>query len=216
MQSTLGRRQAETRNLASERLVRLTATQYEALVPAGILPEGAPIELLNGIMRWKDRAAAGESVTTVGKRHARTVTRLQQLLILLLQNADCFVQTQMPISLSDVDEPEPDLCVVASAIDDERERHPTPDELLLVIEVADSSLHGDQTEKLEAYAAAGVREYWIVDIVNDQIEVYQQPDQAQFLYVMRISKRPGELLEFILPDATSIELNVSQVLFGTT
>lgn len=195
-----------------ERIVRLTVNQYAAMIPAGVIAEGAPIELVNGVMRWKNRAAAGESIMTIGKRHAATVIRLHTLLTLLLQDVDCFVQSQSPVSLSEIDEPEPDVCVVSGSIDDERERHPTPNELVVVIEVADSSVADDRSEKLQAYAAAGVSHYWIVNLVAQQIEVYQQPDVDTARYATRVDYKDGETISISLPDGGLLSVDVAQVI----
>jgi len=195
-----------------ERLVRLNVDQYAAMIPAGIIAEGAPIELLNGVMRWKNRAATGEPVMTIGKRHVMTINQLVQLLTILLQNSHCFVQSQSPISLSQVDEPEPDLCIVSGSPRDERKRHATPDEILLIVEVADSSLGYDAGEKLEAYAVAGVPDYWIVNLVDRRVEVYRQPDPTTGKYLDRMDYGMGDTVSFSVSDEETFSLEVRKFL----
>lgn len=195
-----------------ERLVRLNVDQYAAMIPAGVIAEGAPIELLNGVMRWKNRAAAGEPIMTIGKLHVATVVRLHALLVVILQNARCFVQCQAPISLSRIDEPEPDICVVSGSIDDERQRHATPEEISLIIEVADSSLEYDRGEKAEAYAVAGIAEYWIVNLIDRRVEVYRHPDANTGKYLDRIDSRPGESISFSLSDGKTFSVDVDKFL----
>lgn len=195
-----------------EQIVRLTVDQYEALIPAGVIQEGAPIELINGVMRWKNRASQGEPLMTVGKRHAMTVVKLHTLLTLLLQGRPCFVQGQLPVSLSAIDEPEPDICVVGGSIEDERVRHPTPDQLVVVVEVSDSSLDDDRGEKLEMYASAGVREYWIVNLVENQIEVHRNPVSDQGRFAARKDFLNGDTVPLALPDGTNVDVDVSRVL----
>ncbi len=195
-----------------ELLVRLNVDQYAAMIPAGVIAEGAPIELLNGIMRWKNRAAAGEPIMTIGKQHSTTVIRLNTLLVLLLQNARCFVQCQAPISLSRIDEPEPDICIVSGSVDGERQRHPTPEEISLIIEVADSSLEYDSGEKSEAYAVASIPEYWIVNLIDRRVEVYRQPDSNTGKYLDRIDHRSGEKISFSLSDGESYSVDVDKFL----
>lgn len=198
--------------LEPEQLVRLQVDQYASLVDAGVIAEGAPIERLNGVMRWKNRAGKGEPMITVGKRHAITVNQLHRLLTILLQHAHCFVQVHAPVSLTPVDEPEPDICIVAGAPKDERRRRPTPEEIALLIEVADSSLDYDRGEKLEAYAAAGVPEYWIVNLIDRHVEVYQRPDPASGNYVDRTDHAIGELLTILMPDGDAFTIEVGQFL----
>jgi Uma2 family endonuclease len=195
-----------------ERLVRLNVDQYAAMIPAGVIAEGAPIELLNGIMRWKNRAAAGEPLRTIGKRHEIAVNELHKLLTILLQHAHCFVQVQSPISLSPIDEPEPDLCVVLGSPRDERPRHPTPEEITLVVEVADSSLDYDCGEKLEAYALAGVPEYWVVNLIDRRVEVYRQPDPASGRYLDRTEHGVDETLSIPLPGDETYLIEVERFL----
>jgi hypothetical protein len=202
------RRGPHVPGIEPERLVRLTVDEYAAIATAGVIAEGTPIELLNGVMRWKDRAAKGESIMTVGKRHAIIVNQLQRLLTIILQNARCFVQVQSPVSLSPIDEPEPDICVVSGTPGDERHRHPTPDELVLLVEVADSSLDYDRGEKLEAYAVAGVREYWIVNLIDDHVEVYQRPDPASGEYGHHADFSKGETLSIVLPGDVSYSVDI--------
>lgn len=198
--------------IESERLVRLSVDQYAAMIPAGVITEGAPIELLNGIMRWKNRAAAGEPIMTIGKRHVMTINQLVQLFTIILQHSDCFVQSQSPISLSLVDEPEPDLCIVAGSPRDERKRHATPDEIRLIIEVADSSLEYDSGEKMEAYAVAGLPEYWIVNLIDRRVEVYRHPDRTTGKYLDRIDYGLGDTVSFSLSDDETFAFEVSKFL----
>ncbi|MDP1799412.1 MAG: Uma2 family endonuclease [Planctomycetaceae bacterium] len=198
--------------LEPEWLVRLNVDQYAAMIPAGVIAEGAPIELLNGIMRWKNRAAAGEPIMTIGKRHVITVNELTKLLTIVLQHARCFVQSQSPISLSQIDEPEPDVCVVAGSPRDERKRHATPDEILLIVEVADSSLQYDRGEKRDAYAVAGVPEYWIVNLIERHVEVYRQPDPGTGKYLDRVDHGLGDTVSFSLADDEIYTIAIDQFL----
>ena len=86
---------------------------------------------------------------------------------------DFLVIAQLPISLSDDTEPEPDVAVVAGRPDDYREGHPRT--ALLVVEVSDSSLQYDRNRKSRIYAAANVADYWIVDLNQGRVEVRRQP-----------------------------------------
>ena len=103
--------------------------------------------------------------------HASTLDRIADDLRRLI-GPRAWVRTQLPIILSDDSEPEPDISIVPGQRNQYRDH---PRDVLLVIEISDSTLSFDRTEKLMAYAAAGIPEYWIVNLVNEQIEVYRQP-----------------------------------------
>jgi Uma2 family endonuclease len=85
------------------------------------------------------------------------------------------VRTQQPITLGDDSEPEPDLVVAIGTDDDYKQSHPGPKQGLLVIEVSDTSLELDRRDKLALYARHGLPEYWIVNLVDRQVEVYSDP-----------------------------------------
>lgn len=140
-------------------LRRLTRAEYERMTDAGMF-QGERLELLQGmIFRMSPQNA----------RHAAAIERLTHLLTAALGHA-ARVRIQLPLAVSDDSEPEPDVAVVPIA--DYSRAHPQT--ALLVIEVADASLDRDRL-KAAMYAAAGVPEYWIVDLVNDTVEVHTQP-----------------------------------------
>ena len=82
---------------------------------------------------------------------------------------------QNPVRLDDQSEPQPDLMLLKPAADYYRERHPTPADVYLLVEISDTTLELDRGEKLPAYGRAGIAEAWIVDLVHATIEVYRQP-----------------------------------------
>lgn len=154
----------------------LTVDQYHEMIRQGILVEGSPIELIDGLLVRKDRRDNGGSILTVGIRHANTIIALTEILMSVLDRSTCHVRSQQPITLDRTNEPEPDLSVATGKITDYARQHPGPDDVLLVVEVADSSLSFDRGEKLRKYASAGIPTYWIVNLNNDTVEVYTQPD----------------------------------------
>lgn len=104
--------------------------------------------------------------------HAAAVQKLTELFMLaLVTGARAAVRPQLPLALAEDSEPEPDLAIVARG--DYREEHPTT--ALLVIEVANTSLDDDRGWKADAYAEAGIPEYWVVDVVGRTIEVCRDP-----------------------------------------
>ncbi len=174
------------RTLTSDRhepfFERLNVDQYEQMIATGIIPEGAPIELIDGFLIRKDRASVGEDIMSVGNRHRSTVQLLERWLLRVLLNLNYHVTVQQPIQLPPTDEPEPDVAVIRGVIEDYFDRKPGPHDVALVVEVADSSLSFDRENKLQRYALAGIGHYWIADLVNSQIECYWQPNRDQMRY----------------------------------
>ena len=153
---------------------RLTVEKYHAMLAGGILEEGAPFELVDGQIVRKDRSAAGEDPMTIGTAHATCVYRLTRLDPKLVR-AGCFIRTQQPLTLPPFDEPEPDGAIVGGQAEAYAARHPGANDVLCVIEVADSSLHYDRTTKMRAYADSGIPQYVIINLPDGVIEVYTQP-----------------------------------------
>lgn len=148
----------------------LTVKEYHQMVAAGILGEDDPIELLNGQLINR---------SPVGSNHAACVEKIDELLKDLLRGK-AMVRSQNPITLSDLSEPEPDIAIVQKKENYYADRHPTPKEVFLVIEVADSSLEKYRQAKLPLYARAQIPEYWIVNLEKREIEVYETPLDDQY------------------------------------
>jgi Uma2 family endonuclease len=143
---------------------RLSVDQYHAIIRAGILTEDDPVELLEG---WL--------VTKMPKnpRHSVVTQQTREALVRVLPSG-WYVNTQEPITTAD-SEPEPDIAVVRGERRQYLDHHPGPQDVPLLIEVADSSLQRDRTLKKRLYAAAGILVYWIVNLIDNQIEVYTDP-----------------------------------------
>lgn len=169
-----------TRSPAQPPFERLTVTQYDQMIAAGIIPEGSPVELIDGFLIRKDRAEAGKDIMSVGNRHRSTVQLIERWLMNLLINQGFHCTTQQPIQLPPYDEPEPDLAVIRGRIEDYFDRKPGPGDVALVIEVADSSLSFDRDDKKKRYALAGIEHYWVVDLVHRQIECYSGPQRGDY------------------------------------
>ena len=99
-----------------------------------------------------------------------------------------FVGVQGPVRLDDLSEPQPDLVLLALPDERYRKAHPTPADVMLLVEVARSSLAYDRGKKLHAYARRGVREYWIVDLVHDRIDVYREPSGERYRVHLRAER----------------------------
>lgn len=152
-------------------LWRLSLEQYHAMARAGILTENDPVELLEGWLVYKMTKNPPHSVATLLMQNALRPFLLE----------DWFLSSQEPITLAN-SEPEPDIMIVRGAIRDYLNRHPGVGDTALVIEVADSTLRVDRSFKKHIYARAGIPVYWIVNLIDQQIEIYSQPTGA--------SKRP--------------------------
>ena len=148
-----------------EPIFRLTVDQYHDLIERGKLTSDDPVELIEGMLVFK-----------MPKYPPRaTVTGCLADLITPALPKGWFLRTQEPITLND-GEPEPDATIIRGRRRDYSTRHPGPDEIGLVVEVADSTLKRDRGMKLRSYARAGIICYWIINLIDQQIEVYTQPD----------------------------------------
>jgi Uma2 family endonuclease len=142
-----------------------TVAEYEAMGAAGVFPDGKRLELLDGAI---------VEMTPIGSPHASTVTRLNRRLTTGLGDR-AVVSVQNPVVLSDLSEPQPDLAVLRPQAGFYASGHPHPADALLVIEVADTTGRWDRTVKRPLYAAAGIAEVWIVDLVAKVVEVAVDP-----------------------------------------
>jgi Uma2 family endonuclease len=140
-----------------------TREEYERLVEAGAF-EGWKIELVDGVLY--DRMAQGPA-------HSSAVQKLLRELLVLVPGKNLSVRPQMPLAVSDDSLPEPDIAVVPADPDDYARFNSA--EAVLVVEVAQSSLHYDRSVKQEAYSRAGIPEYWILNLASWQLEVYREP-----------------------------------------
>jgi Uma2 family endonuclease len=178
--------------------------QYHWAIRSGYLEEDPAYELLDGWIVRKDRSAAGEDPMTIGDRHRISVMRLVDLGARFKPHG-CFLQSQQPISLPPRHEPEPDAAIIRGELDNYRDGPPGPSNVLCVIEVADASLRRDRTVKLKAYASAGIPMYVVVNLVDNQVELYS-PQPAGGDYAAPRVLRSGDVLT--LPTATAATVNV--------
>ena len=143
---------------------RLSVEQYHEMIRGGILTSDDPVELLEGWLIYKMPKNPRHSVTTQLSRRALEA----------VVPAGWYVNTQEPITLGD-SEPEPDVMVVRGETQHYLDHHPSPRELALVVEVAETSLERDRGVKKRLYARAGIAVYWIVNLRERVIEVYSDP-----------------------------------------
>ena len=166
---------AEERNdlVVAQQIRRFSVEEYHRMGEAGILHPDERIELIDGVLK---------QMSPIGSQHAACVSKLMNLLLPPLQGrtfkrgsatALSSVRVQNPIVLDDNTEPEPDLAIVRQRDDDYSAAHPQPNDILIVIEVADTTLEYDRTMKLLRYAQANIPEVWIVNLVEKRVEIYQ-------------------------------------------
>ncbi len=144
---------------------RVSVADYHLMAEVGILAPDARVELLDGEVF---------DMAPMKSRHAWVVSLLnERLIVASAQQFHC--RCQMPLHLSEHSEPEPDLMVLRRRDDGYRAQHPTPADVLLLIEVSDTSLGYDLGVKLPLYARHGVPEVWVVDLDRNRVRVFRQP-----------------------------------------
>ena len=141
----------------------LTVTEYEAMARAGILDEDDRVELLDGKII---------ALSPMGGPHIACVNRLTRLLV-SRTTSKMIVSVQNPVYLDQYWAPKPDLALLRPA--DEPDQVPTADRVLLLVEVADTTLEKDRAVKIPQYAAAGIPEVWIVALNEGYVEIYHRP-----------------------------------------
>lgn len=144
--------------------------EYYRMIDAGILSEDDRVELIEGEVI---------KMSPIGKFHAACVKRLNKLFGVLV-GLTAIVSVQDPIRLSDFSEPQPDLGLLKQRDDFYSSGHPMPEDVLLVVEVADSSIQYDRGTKMPLYARSGIPEVWLVDVARDLVEVYARPVNGRY------------------------------------
>jgi Uma2 family endonuclease len=150
-------------------LYRMNVSEYERLVSLGALDDPR-IELIDGYLVKK----MGKNPPHIWSVDA-TEIGLHSLLTL-----GWILRRESPVRIPEFDEPEPDLAVVKGTRDDYKTRHPDPGDIGLLAEVAESSLERDRGEKLRAYAGSGIPIYWIVNLIDERVEVYSDPHSTGY------------------------------------
>jgi Uma2 family endonuclease len=168
----------------------LTVQEYHRMGEVGILSEDDRVELIEGQLI---------AMTPIGSDHHGTVIALTRLLVDAIGDRG-MVSVQGPIRLDEVSEPEPDFAVLIPRNDSYRERTARPEEVLLIVEIAHSSLRYDRNIKIPLYARHNIPEVWIVDLVGNCVEVYREPEGDTYTQVMRIGP-DGVLQLLVLPGA---------------
>jgi Uma2 family endonuclease len=181
----------------------MSVAAYQSLIDNGHITEDDRVELLEGYMVVKMPA---------NPPHDSTITKLYRRLDRMVPGG--FVVRCQTGSLLPDSRPEPDLAVARGAEDAFDARHPEPADLALVIEVADSSLPIDRVDKNRIYARVSIPQYWVVNLVDRQIEVYTDPTgpQSAPVYRRRQDFAPGAVVPVELDGVTVGSVSVDEVL----
>ncbi len=154
---------------------RFTRDEYYRIAEAGILTADARVELLDGEI---------VEMSPIGPRHSGVLAMLTRFFVEQVgDRAICRVQS--PLHLDEHSEPEPDLLLSHPRDDFYSSAHPTPRDVFLLVELAESSIEKDRGEKLRLYAEAGIREYWIIDLNRRVLIVHRQPKDGEYASVQQ-------------------------------
>ena len=179
---------AERERVADIHRYRFTVDEFARMGEAGIFHEDDRVELIDGEIL---------EMTPIGPPHAWIVDRLNELIMTRLAGR-VHVRIQNPVRLGSHTEPQPDL-VVARRSNAYADRHPEPGDMLLVIEVADSSLRYDRLEKVPRYGRAGIPETWLVDVEAGAVTLYTEPGPDGYAR-QQVRRRGDELVSTSVPE----------------
>lgn len=154
----------------------ITVATYIQMVDFGILREDEKVELINGDII---------EMTPIGSSHASVVDRITDSLTTLLAGK-VIVRVQSPVQINDLSMPEPDISVLRRTPNFYVDSHPGPGDILMLIEVAKSTVNYDRQIKLPLYASAGIPEFWLVNLEENVIEAYFTPIGNRYAESLRI------------------------------
>lgn len=174
---------------------KLTVSNYHAMGKAGILPGDARIELINGQLL---------EMAPIGSEHNGGVNWLNHALVRAIGDR-AIVQVQGSTRLDEQTEPQPDFAVLRPRDDFYRGFHAGAGDILLLVEIADGSLKFDRVIKRPLYARAGIPEYWIVNLVDGEVEICRQPGASGYAQVQ--TARRGDVIEPALLSGVTISVS---------
>jgi len=156
-----------------------TVFEYEQMVKTGLLTEQDQVELIEGEVL---------EMSPIGSRHAACVDRLVKLVAGSGIMSSAILRVQSPIRLNDFSEPQPDMTLLRPRADFYAAQHPLPADVLLVVEVADTSADYDRRIKVPLYARAGIPEVWLIDLTGESVEVYAQPQGGEYQTTQQVGR----------------------------
>jgi Uma2 family endonuclease len=168
-----------------------TTDEYFRMVEAGVFGEDDRLELIEGEI---------VEMPPIGSHHAGILNRLVRLFKPVI-DTEAVLSFQNPVRLSPSSAPQPDLAVLRLREDYYADSHPVPDEVLLLIEIADTTVLRDERIKAPLYAEAGIPELWIVNLANASVEIHRRPTEAGYL-LNSIARKGDSLTPEALPSLT--------------
>lgn len=156
---------------------RFTVAEYYRMAEAGILAADDRVELIEGEIL---------EMSPIGVRHPAVIDKIAALV--RERVSGLMVRIQHPVRLSERSEPQPDLALVHAREDYYATAHPGPQDVLLLIEVADSSVMYDRNLKVPFYARSGISEVWLVDLVTNAVEVHARPTANGYSHMQRFER----------------------------
>ena len=181
---------------------RLRVDQYDQMVDCGVISEHEPVELLGGVLVRK---------MPKNPDHEWAVAELWETLAACQADA-WHVRKEAPIRIPDYDEPEPDLAIVRGTRAALRGRHPGPDDLLLVVEVGNTTLADDRGLRKERCARGRIAAYWIVNLRGGRVEVYSDPDPDTGQYGNRVDFGPDAHVPVVINGQEVCRIAVADLL----
>lgn len=178
---------------------RISTNRYQMMVAAGVLGKYDRVELIEGDML---------EMAPIGTKHSAITSRLHELFVLAVSRSATIVSGG-PVNLGEFSEPQPDLMLLKRRADFYSGKIPESADVLLLIEVSDSSLSFDQSVKLDLYARYGVAEYWVVDVEGERVVTYHEPTAKGYL-----CKAEFAAADVVAPQAFPDVRIVVQGLFG--
>ncbi len=175
-----------------------TVAEYHRLSELGLLDADGRTELIDGQILL---------MASKGTPHVIALQLLANPLSEQLKNI-AVIRTQDPIQLDDLSEPEPDLIIAKGEVLDYSQHHPYPADIHLVVEIADSTLKYDCQVKDKLYARAGIIEYWVVDLKNRQVHIFQNPMPTGYTNHL-ILNEPNQFSPLAFPD---LVVNLTSIL----
>jgi Uma2 family endonuclease len=166
----------------------ISVAEYHRMGEVGILGERDRVELIEGEL---------VAMAPIGSYHAGTVNKLNHALVRVV-GEHAVVSVQGPVRLDDFSEPEPDFALLKPRPDFYQGAHPGPADVLLLIEVADSSLNYDRAVKRALYARHAIAEFWIVNLTGGEVEICRQPKPDGYAVIERVG-RDGMVEPQLLP-----------------
>ncbi len=177
-------------------LCLISVSGYHRMAETGILDVTQRTELIDGRII---------TMAPIGSKHADWVDRLARYCIKNLPD-DLTVRPQNPIYLDKVSESEPDLALLRPRQQPYRDAQPRPEDVLLVIEVADTTLDYDRDVKIPLYAKHAIPEVWLVDVAMNRLEIYREPTDGD--YRVRLKPRSQEIIALSAAESIKIDLGV--------